>query len=136
MVAEPGRHMAVFGGSRNLNPLPAVAGHSIGSFLMAHTSDCSHRSSRMNGNVPFEGRCPFADLAQNALDYFAVNVGQAEIAAGVAVGQGGVIDAELVQHGGVQVVDRDAVLDSLEAELVGRAIGKSALEAAARQSTW
>ena len=59
------------------------------------------------------------------------HIGQAEIAAGVAVGQLLVVDAQQVQHGGVQVVNRDAVLDGLEAELVGGAVGQAAFDAAA-----
>ena len=58
------------------------------------------------------------DLADDA----AVDVGQAEVAAGVAVGELLVVEAEQVQDRGVQVVDVDLVLDGLEAELVGRAV--------------
>ena len=57
------------------------------------------------------------------VDDAAVDVGQAEVAAGVAVGELRVVEAEQVQDGGVQVVDVDRVLDGLEAEFVGRAVG-------------
>ena len=40
-----------------------------------------------------------------------MDVGEAEVAAGVAVSQLLVIEAELVKHGGVEVVEVDAVVD-------------------------
>ena len=49
----------------------------------------------------------------------AVHVGQAHVAAAEAEGQPRVVDAEQVQHRGVQVVDLDLVLDRLVAVLVG-----------------
>ena len=52
----------------------------------------------------------------------AVDVGEAEVAARVAVGQLLVVDAEQMQNGRVQVVDVDAVFDGVHAELVGRAV--------------
>ena len=61
------------------------------------------------------------------------HVGQPEVAALEAVGQPLVVDAEQVQHRGVQVVDVDDVLDGVVAELVGRAVGDAALDAAAGQ---
>src|SRR5205823_5188828 len=50
-----------------------------------------------------------------------------------AIGQAFVIDAHLVQNGGVQVVDVGAFLLGTVAELVGGAVGHAALEAAAGQ---
>ena len=61
------------------------------------------------------------------------DVRQAEVAAAVAIGELGVVDAEQVQHGRVQVVDVHRLLDRLEAEVVGRAVDRSALDAAAGQ---
>ena len=60
------------------------------------------------------------------LDHLAVDVGQAEVAAGVAVGELLVVEAEQVQDRGVQVVDVDLVLDGGEAELVGGAVDVAA----------
>ena len=62
-----------------------------------------------------------------------MHVGQAEVAAGVAVGELLVVEAQQVQDRGVQVVDVDLVLDGLEAELVGRAVDVPPLHAAAGQ---
>ena len=53
------------------------------------------------------------------MDHVAADVGQAEVAALELVGQPLVVDAEQVQHRGVQVVDVDDVLDGVVAELVG-----------------
>ena len=53
------------------------------------------------------GRISRQDLARHA----AAHVGQAEVAAAVAVGQPLVIEAHQVQDRGVQVVDVHAVLD-------------------------
>ena len=63
----------------------------------------------------------------------AVHVGQAEVAAGVAVGQPLVIEAQQVQDRRVQVVDVDLVLDGVVAVVVGRAVAEAALDAAAGQ---
>ena len=51
-----------------------------------------------------------------------VHVGQPEVAALELVGQALVVDAEKVQHRGVEVVDVDDVLDGGVAEFVGVAV--------------
>ena len=56
------------------------------------------------------------------MDDVAGDVGQAEVAAGVAVGEAFVVEAEQVQDRGLQVVDVDRVLDDVEAEVVGAAV--------------
>src|SRR5579871_6880240 len=61
----------------------------------------------------------------------AVDVGEAEVATGVAVGQLRVVEAEQAQDRGVQVVDVDRILHRLEAELVGGAVDLAALDAPA-----
>ena len=62
-------------------------------------------------------------LDQKFPDDLAADVGQAEVAALEAVGQPRVVEAEQVQDRGVQVVDVDLVLDGVEAEVVGLAVG-------------
>ena len=52
------------------------------------------------------------------LHHFTVDVGEAKIPAGVAVGQSGVIKTEQVQNRGVQVVDVHLLLDRPKAEFV------------------
>ena len=66
------------------------------------------RASRISGE----------DLA----DHRARHVGQAEIAARIAVGQLFVVEAEQVEDRGVEVVDGHAAIDGLEAEVIGRAV--------------
>ena len=61
-------------------------------------------------------------LRQHLLHHPPVHVGQAEVAAGVAVGQLLVVEAEQVQDRGVQVVDVDLVLDRVVAVVVGGAV--------------
>ena len=70
-------------------------------------------------------------LRDQLVDDVAFDVGQAEIAAGVAVRELLVVEAHEMQDRGVQVVDVDAVFDGFEAELVGRAVDVSAADAAA-----
>src|SRR5262245_654022 len=55
---------------------------------------------------------------QEFLDQLPVDVGEAEVAALRAEGELGVVDAEQMEDGGVQVVDVNAVLDGVEAEVV------------------
>ena len=62
-----------------------------------------------------------------------MHIGQAEVAASVAVGQLLVIKAEQVEHRGVEIMDGDFVLDGGETEFVGRAVDLASLHAAARQ---
>ena len=62
-----------------------------------------------------------------------MHIGQSKIAAGVAVGQTLVIEAKQSQHRRVQVVNRDWLLDGLEAELVGGSVNLSATHSAAGQ---
>src|SRR6186713_1291289 len=71
--------------------------------------------------------------SQDVLDDVSGDVGQPEVAAAVAEGEPRVVQAEEVQDGGVQVVDVDAVLDGLEAELVGLAVTNAPFDAAAGQ---
>jgi hypothetical protein len=61
--------------------------------------------------------------AQNLLHHPSADIGQAEVAAGVAVGEAGVVQAEEVKDGGVQVVEVDLVGDGVMAEVVGGAEG-------------
>ena len=60
-----------------------------------------------------------------------MHVGQAEVAAEVVPGELGVVDAEQVQHRGVQVVDVDLAVDDAVAHVIGFAVGEAAFHAAA-----
>src|SRR5579883_3417085 len=72
-------------------------------------------------------------LSQHLAHDLAAHVGQAVIAAGVPVRQALVVEAEQVQHGGMEVVDVDALRDGPEAEVVCGAVDITALDAAAGQ---
>ena len=72
-------------------------------------------------------------LREYSFDYFAVNVGQAEIAALVAVRQPRVVKAKQVQQRGLQVVNVDLVAGYGEAQFVGFAVGYPRLDSAAGQ---
>ena len=61
-------------------------------------------------------------LPQDAIDNFARNVGQSEISSLVAIGHLLVIDAQLMQNRGVQIMDVDWILRDVVAEFVGFAI--------------
>ncbi len=70
-------------------------------------------------------------LCDEVVDDMAVDIGEAEVASGVAVGEFGVVEAEELHDGGLEVVDVDAVLYGLEAEVVGGAVDGSGFDAAA-----
>src|SRR5262249_24427382 len=63
----------------------------------------------------------------------AVDIGETVVTAAIAERQAFVVDAHLVEDGGVQVVGMGAFVLGAEAELVGGAVGHAALEAAAGQ---
>ena len=71
-------------------------------------------------------------LYENFLHDVAVNVGEAEIAAGVAVGEFFVVEAHHVQEV-VEAVNVDAILNGLGTVIVGHAVGVAAANAAAGQ---
>lgn len=70
-------------------------------------------------------------LSQNALDHFAMHVGQAVVPALEAKGQTFVIEAEQMQQRGLQVVDMDFVLGDREAEVVGLPVHRTTFDARA-----
>jgi len=55
----------------------------------------------------------------------AVDVGEAHVSRRKAKGAFGVVDAEEVEHGGVEVVDLHFVFDGLVAPVVGRSVATS-----------
>ena len=72
-------------------------------------------------------------LRQNFPHHSSMHVRQAEVAAAVTVGEAGVVEAEEVEEGGVEVMDVDFVFDRFVAELVGVAEGLAPLYPAAGQ---
>src|SRR5438128_6406421 len=63
----------------------------------------------------------------------AVDIGQPVVAALETVDELGVVEAEQVQYGGLQVVDMYLITGDREAKFVGRAVRVAALRAAAGQ---
>lgn len=70
-------------------------------------------------------------LRNDLVGHVAVDVGEAEVAAGVAERELLVVEAQQVQHRGVQVVRVEDALDGGVAHRVGRAMTKAAFHAAA-----
>src|SRR6266851_608731 len=71
-------------------------------------------------------------LRNDSLRYYSGDVSQAEIAAGVTIGELLVIESQQVQDGGVHIVNMHAILDGVVAEFIGCAIYKPGLHASAR----
>ena len=70
-------------------------------------------------------------LGQEVADDFAVDVGEAIVAAAVAVSEAGVIHAEEMEDGGVEVVHVNAIFGDGRADFVGAAVGEAAFNARA-----
>ena len=72
-------------------------------------------------------------LREELFDNLAVNIGEPEVTPLKSVGEFGVIEAEKVHDGRVQIMNVDFVLGGVEAEFVGFAHGEAGLDAAAGQ---
>src|SRR5438445_7389270 len=70
---------------------------------------------------------------QNLVHHAAAHIGESEVAAGVAVRQLLVVQAEEVQQGRVQVVDVDLVLGGVVPVVVRRPVAEPAFDSAAGQ---
>jgi len=70
---------------------------------------------------------------QDVMDDSAFDIGEAKVSSAVREGQFFVVEAELMQDGGVQVVDVDFVFHRRESKVVGRSVDGSAFDSAARQ---
>jgi len=62
-----------------------------------------------------------------------MHVGQAKVATRIAMGQFRMVHPEQMQHRGVQIVNRDRLVDRSESKLVGFAVSLTAFDAAAGQ---
>lgn len=62
-----------------------------------------------------------------------MDVGETEVAAGIAVCQTFVIQPQEMQDGGVQIVDTDRIFLGFETELVGRTVNCSPTDPTARE---
>lgn len=62
-----------------------------------------------------------------------MHVGQSEIAAGVTIGETGMVETKEVQNRSVEIVNVDAVLNGAVAKIVGGAMNVATFDAAAGQ---
>ena len=67
---------------------------------------------------------------QNVLHHIPAHIGQPKISPRMPIGQPFMIEAEEVEHGGMEVVDVDDILHGPEAEFVRGAVGVAASSAA------
>ena len=75
----------------------------------------------------------FAALREDIPDDVAVDIGEAVITTGVSPGQAGVVDAEKVQDGGMEIVDVYSIFRNCRSNVVSAAKAHAALDAAAGQ---
>src|SRR3954462_1880907 len=79
----------------------------------------------------FPNSTPKNRSRDNVVNHFSPHIRQPHVAAGEAEGKPRVIEAEQIEHRGVQVVNLELVFNHLVAELVGLAIDGAALDASA-----
>src|ERR1043166_4560641 len=70
------------------------------------------------------------DLDHYFFNDLAMDVGETEIAAGVAISQLLVIESEQMKDGRMKIMNVNRVFDHIHAQLVGRAINRAALDSA------
>ena len=73
----------------------------------------------------------FGGLGEDFFDDLAVDIGEAEISTLEAVGHAGVIEAEEMERGGLEIVDVDGVGEDIDAEVIGFAVGDAWFDAPA-----
>ena len=115
-------------GARGRRPLPTFTG-SLQAIHCAWTRNSSARRALNAGGVGcFAAECSsvketlpssFVPLSQQLLDNLSGDVGEAEVAALEAVGEFGMIEAEQMQEGRLQIVHVNRVFDYVKAEIVG-----------------
>src|SRR6266545_5646780 len=76
---------------------------------------------------PSRGR----ELCEDALDRFAVNIGEAEVATLETIDEFLVIDTQTAQDRGIEVVDVHGIFHDVVTELIGVAVADAGLDAAA-----
>ena len=105
-------------------PAPTTITRGVVEIDSASGSESKNRSMSGPGNAAWTAafqiaRASSRQLRKHVLHDFAVDVGQASSDAVVVVGQLLVVDAEQVQHRGVEVVPGDGMLGDLPADVVG-----------------
>src|SRR5438105_2604796 len=91
-------------------------------------SAASHPNSRA-GSLTGRSACEICGLSDDVLDHLPADIREAEVAAGIAIGQLLVVESEEVEHCGVQVVDVHRLLNRAVTEFIGRAVNMAAFDA-------
>ena len=73
------------------------------------------------------------NLPHQFLHHIPTHIGQSKITTGMPIGQPFMVEAEQVEHGGVEVVNVDDILHGAEAKLVRGAVGVAAAGAASSE---
>lgn len=60
-----------------------------------------------------------------------MNIGETEVAAGIAISEFFVIESEQVENSGLQIVDMNGIVDHVEAEIVGLTVNVALFETSA-----
>src|SRR6478672_9249939 len=111
--------------------MPALYVRAREEALFTISADCGNVRTRTNSLFTKSQLLPINLSDKNVANDFAVNIRQPHIAPPKPVRQAGVVDAEQMQHRGMQVMDRDFVFDGVEAVFVRGAIHDAAPHAAA-----
>ena len=93
----------------------------------------THRARMATPRQAPSPKCKPSDSGQNILQHLAMDIGQSHLAPAEADREALVVQAEEVQHRGVQIVNLDRLLDRFVAVLVGGPVDTPALDAAAGQ---
>ena len=70
---------------------------------------------------------------QDLLNDLAVNIGQAEVTAAIAIREAFVVESEKMESRGMQIMNVRAFLDRSESEVVRGTVGHATLDTAARK---
>jgi len=93
------------------------------------------KKSKQLAPLPELTHSPVVALGQNRLHQISVHVRQAVVPTLEFVSQLGVVDAEKMENGGVQVVDGDRILHDFVAEIIRPSVGE-AFPDAVRSGPW
>ena len=88
-------------------------------------------AGRSRGRATLGSNEPRQLLRHDVVDYFAADIGQAEIATLEAISQSRVVEAQQIQNRGLQIMRMDRLFDGGPAEFVGGAVGNATFEPAA-----
>src|SRR5687767_6508413 len=102
-----------------MRPGPSIAGQ------VTRGASCSRSMRRPCGS------CDSLFSGEEIFHHMAVHIREAEVTAGVEVGEPFVVQPEAMEDGGLDVMDMDRVFHDVVTEFIGCAIGLAALDATA-----